>query len=220
MAKKITVLTDKYKSTTKIYPKVILDSLTPEVKEYIESQASNDPKLFIIRTEPTYIAGNAYSISKSDITGDYKQYDYVLYVDWTSGQVIKSLYYINMIDVNTVLLTLIGDVSGGKQLYQHNIYFKDGSSSIHAIITNDNNTKFTIETFTKWLYDNGFTGVSPNYLCYPLSFYYSNGAQKLSSQGFSSENGTTNLKYRTIVGGWGGLTIADLTFVDDTIIPL
>lgn len=36
MPKKTKVLSDKYKSTTKIYPKVIMDSLTPEVKVYIE----------------------------------------------------------------------------------------------------------------------------------------------------------------------------------------
>ena len=45
MAKKVIQMYDKYKSTTKIYPKVIKESFQDDAKEYIEGQVVANPEL-------------------------------------------------------------------------------------------------------------------------------------------------------------------------------
>ena len=118
-------------------------------------------------------------------------------------------------------LTLDGNaVGGGKQLYQHNIKIKDSSNTIQISITSDNDSKMDISDFVSWLYNKGFTGTSPNHLVYPLAFYYISSNSKLNSQGFASENGTTNLKYMNTTGSYNALTISNLTYIDDIVIEL
>ena len=60
MATKTKWLTDRYKSTTKIIPKITMASLTPEVKEYIESQGGSSIPLIELTNEQVVLNPTRY----------------------------------------------------------------------------------------------------------------------------------------------------------------
>lgn len=112
MAKRVIQMYDKYKSTTKTYPKIIKECLQKDVTDYIEGQVEANPTL----------AG-----TEASLTG--------LQVGDTKYKVEQPTTIVANPDPagETELTGLqIGDtkykVGGGKQLYMHNIYMSDNST--------------------------------------------------------------------------------------------
>ena len=75
MAKRIVQMHDKYKSTTNIYPKVTMGSLSPQVKAYIEGQGGEFPSLEITaeqqQSEGIYLLTDEQIATMEDATFMY-----------------------------------------------------------------------------------------------------------------------------------------------------
>ena len=106
MAKKVIQMYDKYKSTTKIYPKVIKECFQEDAQEYIEGQVVANPEL----------AGTEGSLTSLEVGGTKYKVEQPINVeanptlagteaDLTGIQIGETKY----------------KVGGGSQLYQHNI---------------------------------------------------------------------------------------------------
>lgn len=101
--------------------------------------------------QPTYVNPN-YTLDLSDLANanntNPRVNDIVLYVD--SDDKVKEMYKITLISSNTITLDKVGDVGGGKQLYQHNlrVKWKNNNDGLQCfiIIINDDSTQFD---FTK-----------------------------------------------------------------------
>jgi len=150
MAKRIVQMHDKYKSTTNLYPKVTMGSLSPQVKAYIESQGEQEEKrgditakLYIdkwgdygiasvleTRKDATHFAecrvyGN--KVDSEDIYGTELTYRNGNILDAVrvdkDGITLTSENDININTYGTSKLYINGVeyTGGGKKLYQHNI---------------------------------------------------------------------------------------------------
>lgn len=149
MATKTRWLTDKYKSTTKIVPFVTMKSLTPEVKEYIESQGGGGTQVQANWNE-TDTESPAYIQNKPNIPSAPVQ------SNWNENDTNSLAYIQNKPTIPTV-----------KNYYQHNIFIKllRGSAlygNIWIKILNDSDTSFTLQTLYNWLLNNGFTPQGSN----------------------------------------------------------
>ena len=143
MAKRVIQMYDKYKSTTKTYPKIIKECLQKDVTDYIEGQVEANPTL----------AG-----TEAELTG--------LQVGDTKYKVPQGTQVVaNPDPAGTTELTglQIGDtkykINTGKQLYQHNVSFIEDTSGYEGImfpIINDSPTAFTKSTLANWLYNKGY----------------------------------------------------------------
>ena len=168
MAKKVIQMYDKYKSTTKIYPKVIKECFQEDAQEYIEGQVKANPTL----------AGTEAGLTGLEVGGTkYK-------VEQPINVVANPTLAGTEADLEGIE---IGDtkykIGGGKQLYQHNITAFDASNSNRLIvkIINDSNTPFTFSSLVSFLKTNGFirTTVSP---------YYQQNTYQASGQWFNDSN--------------------------------
>ena len=254
MAKRIVQMHDKYKSTTNLYPKVTMGSLSPQVKAYIESQGGEFPSLEITaeqqQSEGIYLLTDEQIATMEDATFMYikvptltkpilffrgvdQLFDGVYLVGVTvvsnsnysnifiryglsvnksnnlaslrdgsfgryeitsmtaSNGVISSVSIKDYLTKNTSVLT------GGKQLYQHNIALQ-GQCMINGydkyfrgfiVVINDSNLPFvksndyvegTNLDIQNWLYQKGWYGTSLNnsYPCNLASTdktYFANG---------------------------------------------
>lgn len=190
MAKKVVQLYDKYKSTTKVFPYIIGDSILPDAMEKIKKEVGYET--------PKIIIGETQMISDDTLQLTDEQYTELLknsIVGITLPNNVEVLYFVKVADTpeqymtfNTGLLYdidnfILWEISinyetkiatlevftvptgaGGKQLYQHNIDFVRSGWDIHCpikIIT-DKETAFTKETFLSWLSNNSY-GVSNPY---------------------------------------------------------
>lgn len=141
MPKKTKVLSDKYKSTTKIYPKIIMASLTPEVREYIESQGGQEETL-----------GNFTTKSFIDKWGDYG---------------IASVIQTKKDDTHFAECRVYGNKVNDVDVYGAQISYREGTSLVTVGVNKDGillsgiDKDINIETFgTSKLYINGveYTG--------------------------------------------------------------
>lgn len=179
MPKKTKVLTDKYKSTTKIYPKVIMDSLTPEVREYIESQGGDTENYFLITAViPTlnsqlmqYEIDASYVIDlKTHQPVDLTTYNidnnkYLIYVvspSPTGEMIFEGIFFWRNTNETTTPATLQGQYAKTlepeyPQYYRHILYITPTGSSKTYIVdvldnspTEYNNTTFNIHLVEKY----------------------------------------------------------------------
>lgn len=139
MAKRIIQMYDKYKSTTKVYPKVIKECLQEDVKSYIEGQVVANPTLagtenaltgiqvgstkYKVEQPINVVANPTLAGTESDLTG--------LEVGNTKYK-----------------------IGGGKQLYKHIIMINSntlGTQNLLIEIINDSATQFTITTLATYI---------------------------------------------------------------------
>lgn len=217
MPKKTKVLSDKYKSTTKIYPKVIMDSLTPEVKEYIEGQGvkiddtttsttkvwssqktntevgnAKDKGVYYTTTEPTLQSANYYGILLSNISNKddniaLKPKDIIIYINNGS---VDSVYHINTIIGTSINVVKVGSFGGDKQLYQHNIHYDSSQCQCIFTIINTISSPMYLIDIAKYLYDNGFNQNTTSLMASGCTYTGSNDGKGVII-GVYSTNGTT-----------------------------
>lgn len=169
MAKRIVQMHDKHKSTTNLYPKVTMGSLSPQVKAYIES-AGDDKyvKQVVIKSEDitttldnggdyfeAYINDteyNMYGDFKIDIGEAYlavgtRGADECIVRLGNAGEFKVEFTNQDIPELNHELtfdnegnLKVDGQAVGGKQLYQHNITCMfNANTKFFITIINDNN---------------------------------------------------------------------------------
>ena len=116
--------------------------------------------------------------------------------------------------------------SGGKQLYQHNIYVRDNLFQLTIKIITENNTAFTSQSLLQWLKDNNFNLNTKPFGC---SGFYSNGS---SDRGtifgvFEQDTNQNVLGWNFVY--WNGTAFNSLEYswyyshiqdINDSIIPL
>ena len=173
MPKKTKVLSDRYKSTTKIYPKVIMESLTPEVRVYIEGAGDNkyvtkqeesEPYVssieqsgddIVLTVEDTELGGSCvlrlenggFNVTLGDATNNYTlelTNTGDFTVQSTEGETIHSLTFDS--EGN---LKVDGNAVGGKQLYQHTLWVHSNDYSTNFTVSIINDSDITINTFDK-----------------------------------------------------------------------
>ena len=180
MPKKTKVLSDKYKSTTKIYPKVIMESLTPEVRAYIEGAGDNkyvtqqeesEPYVstieqsgddIVLTVEDTELGGSCvlrlenggFNVTLGDATNNYTlelTNTGDFTVQSTEGETIHSLTF----DSEGNLKVDGNAVGGGNQLYQHNICLAQTSQvteyNLYCTIISDRDTAYDFASLTSYL---------------------------------------------------------------------
>ena len=144
MAKKVIQMYDKYKSTTKIYPKVIKECFQEDAQEYIEGQVVANPEL----------AGTEGSLTSLEVGGTKYKVEQPINVeanptlagteaDLTGIQIGETKY----------------KVGGGSQLYQHNLNLKstDYKTIINFKIINGTSNEMTLANVNGFLNEKGFT---------------------------------------------------------------
>ena len=142
MAKKVVQLYDKYKSTTKVFPKIIEECFEESAKEYITGQVVANPT-------PT---GEETTLATLKIGSTQ-------YAIPVPTSVIANP---ELVGTEAELGSLqIGDtkykIGGGKQLYQHNITMQYSYYIIRFEIINDSATSITsIDTIKDYLFNNNF----------------------------------------------------------------
>ena len=152
-------LRDKYKSTKRIYPKINMGSLTPEVKAYIESQgvqiddnttssskvwssqktedrikALLDKGIYVTSVEPTYLEPTDIypSLLITDISNKLSTISINaedLIIYIDSSYKAKTIYKVVGLGGAYLVLESIASFGGGSQLYQHNLTITVSASS-------------------------------------------------------------------------------------------
>lgn len=169
MAKKVIQMYDKYKSTTKIYPKVIKECFQEDAQEYIEGQVVANPEL----------AGTENSLTGLQV-GDTK-YKVELPINVVANPTLagteSELEGIQIGDTKYKMPS-----GGGTQLYQHNIfaYNNDGQYNAFGLsfISNSSTPFSSMTDLQTWLATNFKTsGTSPyNWKFCPANGQYLSGA--------------------------------------------
>lgn len=199
MAKRVIQMYDKYKSTTKTYPKIIKECLQDDVLDLIEGQVEANPTL----------AGTEASLTGLQI-GDTK---YAV----PQGTTVVANPTLAGTEADLEGLQ-VGDtkykVGGGKQLYQHNIRVKAlhvHSGSYYYLstgITIINDSNVSIDTFEKlysYLTSKGYTSINSILTSvngrfivgqeYYLNGIYANGNNQIVVLGFYGSNNSTTVEY-------------------------
>lgn len=187
MAKRIVQLYDKYKSTTKVYPLIVGECITPDAKDKIDDIIEDN-----IIANPTP-AGGETTLAYLEIGGT----KYAIPVPTTV--IANPTLAGTEADLGSIQ---IGDtkykIGGGKQLYQYEISFRNVDSQILFninFILADNLT--SINDFKDWLTTNNHTSTSN-------LFYISGGHFKGSvAYALYLDNTTIKIGYCTS----GGYTI-------------
>ena len=186
MPRKIVTFRDKYNSTTRIYPKIIMECLSPEVKDYIESQGNDK---FVKKEEiksqykSSKILSEGDEISllitdtESDMFGNIRISDSEFIAE--VGTTDNDYYQISLTNTGDFAITtndgtnihqLTFDaegnlkvdnqaVGGGKQLYQHNVKAtKTGTINFYGVLTiiNDSPTQFNLTSLKQYLTTKGY----------------------------------------------------------------
>ena len=125
MAKKVIQMYDKYKSTTKIYPKIIKECLQKDVTDYIEGQVVANPEL----------AGTEASLTSLEVGGTKYKVEQPINVE-ANPTLAGTEESLESIEIGDTKYKIGG---GGNELYCHNICI--GSTFANDIrftlITND-----------------------------------------------------------------------------------
>ena len=143
MAKKVIQMYDKYKSTTKIYPKVIKECFQDDAKEYIEGQVKANPTL----------AGTEASLTGLEVGGTKYKVEQPINVV-ANPTLAGTEADLESIEIGETKYKIGG---GGKQLYQHNFYIISAVVRLTAKITTDSSTQMTANDLANYLYSNGLT---------------------------------------------------------------
>ena len=103
---------------------------------------SESSTLITTTTDATLVSGSTYELALTYLTETPKVNDFIAYVN---NGAITTLYKVTAVDSTNATLTKIGDIGGGKQLYQHNIFIAISGSSVFAYfnITNDSDEQAT-----------------------------------------------------------------------------
>lgn len=108
----------------------------------------SDKGIYYTFVQPTLV-DSQYELNTSDLENPnqytFQKYnDIIVYIDGDGK--VKDLYNCIAVqgDFSKIYLEKIGEISGGKQLYQHNITCSDGtySHTVRFAITNDDNTTY------------------------------------------------------------------------------
>ena len=245
MAKKIIQMKDKYKSTTNLYPKVTMGSLSPAVKEYIEGQGVQIDDNVVSQTKVwsskktqgaldkgIYLTGtipntDTYVFVMSDLSNlnyeiNPKVGDLILvYEGFLPDTKITKIYEIISISGVNLTSAIVGSFSaGGGNLYQHNINATDITSSnpieVSFTIINDSNEVLTYHKIAQFLKNNGFT-TRINHISASGIHYNSNQQARYLVYGVFSANGTDIQSTEVKVGSAGNSNDYSLSFSNTTI---
>lgn len=208
MAKKVIQMYDKYKSTTKIYPKVIKDCFQDDAKEYIEGQVVANPEL----------AGTEASLTGLEVGGTKYKVEQPINVE-ANPTLAGTEADLESIEIGNTKYK----VGGGKTLYEHIITVTASTDShVYVIqVINDSNT--SIDTLTKLI--NYFYNKLGTTKVYPAS-----GGNLYGNLGFTAQyiemNDSTHIRFIGMdkTGSlWNNTTLATNTegfTVTDTVTAL
>lgn len=210
MAKRVIQLYDKYKSTTKVYPKVVEESFEPSAKEYIKGQVVANPTPAGGETTLAYleIGGTKYAIpvptnvvANPELAGTEAELG--------SIQIGETKY----------------KIGGGKQLYQHNITGKEKTTAnfkgrVGFTIINSSPTEMLLSDIIDYLTTNYPVSDTSSYKDATVVFYYTNALRVGSGIKATLDGGN----YMILANGvdasgnnWGGSAIglfSDLNWKD------
>ena len=132
-----------------------------------EVAKAKDKGIYWTSTLPTPNDGT-YTYNKLDLSNintniPFKTGDLIVYVDMTDSDnpvVSKMLQMDDVSDPDYITAIALGDIGGGKQLYQHNILVYNSTAKYLTFslqFISDSNTPITSTTdLETWLYNNGF----------------------------------------------------------------
>ena len=187
-----------------------------------EVAKAKDKGIYWTSTLPTPVDGT-YTYAKLDLSNinsdiPFKSGDLIIYVDTTDPSnpvVSKMLQMDDVSDPDYVTAIAIGDIGGGKTLYQHNLHLSGTNIEIYCQLVNDSSTAFsTLLSLSQWLYSKGFY--------YASSPHYRNSLQASGLNNASviigiQDNGNNNGQLYGVGEINGNLS---LTTVKDTVITL
>ena len=200
-----------------------------------EVAKAKDKGIYWTSTLPTPNDGT-YTYNKLDLSNintniPFKTGDLIVYVDMTDSDnpvVSKMLQMDDVSDPDYVTASALGDIGGGKQLYQHNVELKiETSSSVYAEIVlqiiNDSNVAFTkdsLATYATYSADRPINNIIANGFWFDKTNTKQYRVNKLYNYNGLQWNCTDcNV---TVVSGSGISPIyANFTYtISDSIIPL
>ena len=187
MAKRIKQLHDKYKSTTNIYPKITMGSLSPSVKAYIDGagddkfvtkQEENEPYVstirhsgddIVLKVEQTedggagliVLEGGEFYVTLGDDTNSY-----------TIGLTNTGDFAVQSNENGTIHsltfdaegnLKVDGQAVGGKQLYQHIVMLSHADTLWVDLISDSAEPIDTKQKFIDWLVANKYDSANSGY---------------------------------------------------------
>ena len=159
MAKRVIQMYDKYKSTTKTYPKVIKECLQEDVTDYIEGQVKANPTL----------AGTEASLEGLQV-GDTK-YKVEQPINVVANPSPAGTTELTGIQIGTTKYK----INSGKQLYQHNIKLDADYCYIYIVIISDRSTAYTKNDLSQYLMDNNIDSI--NSALNSVNGYYARGGE-------------------------------------------
>lgn len=179
-------LTGAFLSTTKIEEGVVAThtlKLDTDGILTLDDKTIPTERLFKTTTDATE-SGGVYTLDVSEITG-IEANDYLLYIN--SG-VATTLYQVASISSGTATLNVVASFGGGgKQLYQHNIAYRDTTNQILLNLQFTINAPITsISDLKTWLSDNGYTSTS--------NLFYLNGGNYKGNTAYALYLDNTTIK--------------------------
>lgn len=175
----------------------------------------SDKGIYYTFVQPT-LNVDVYELNTSDLENPnqytFQKYnDIIVYID--SNGKVKEFYNCVSVsgDFSTIYLDKVGEVGGGTQLYQHNLYFYSGSKNVYCQIINNSNTPFTKASLLSFLNTNNF---KENTVAYP-AWVTTSGA--FGGFGIAYHSSTVISSVGTN-GSWSQLS--SMSDVYDTIVPL
>lgn len=186
---------------------------------------SSGAVLLVDETDVTVIDTATISFSENDISVQFgeiiPQSNNMVYLFDDSTGNITGIYIIsnsNVVEDETIYTAnLIGTISSGKQLYEHNVYiYMQGEKHIIVQITNDSSTPITWEILKNFLWDNNFKGTS-NHNFYPVTGCMSNQGYEMTFWGICNDTSSRiNVRGFRISGSVDGDTLPNTaTFYDN-----
>lgn len=114
-------------------------------------------------------------------------------------------------DPDTLTVSLVGAVGGGKQLYQHNITCIFSTVKLLITITNDSNTQLNASSILQWLKEKGFRNDNYQGIYYNEAKYINSGSYNGCQITYNSD---TSLGYMLFTGTGSAVTLGDFTITD------
>ena len=174
MAKKVIQMYDKYKSTTKIYPKVIKECFQEDAQEYIEGQVVANPEL----------AGTEAGLTGLEVGGTKYKVEQPINVE-ANPTLAGTEAELEGIEIGDTKYK----IGGGKQLYQHLVSIYNANFTVTITIINDVATQFNFTTLHAYIKGLG---------------YYYNSTVNSQTGNFNPMFPVNGIKYQTgaIVGAY------------------